>query len=181
MAEKQLDKAIDAANAQIAKSPNNSAFYDLLGTILFNNKKDMNGAEAAFKKSAELDKNNSDALLKLGQVEVAKGSTDQAIETYKQSVKDNPTEPSFYILLGSCTNRRRTGNRPKTHTRRRLTSSPTILWRRTIWPTRCFRLAATWMSPYHWRRTPVVKCLTAQTQPTLWDGSYIKKEPTDQL
>ncbi len=34
----------------------------------------MNGAEVALKKAAELDKNNSDALIKLGQVQAAKGS-----------------------------------------------------------------------------------------------------------
>jgi tetratricopeptide (TPR) repeat protein len=100
LAQNQTDKAIAAANAQITKSPNSSAFYDLLGTVLFNSKKDFDGAETAFKKSAELDKNNSDALLKLGQVQVAKGSTDQAILTYQQSLQNNPREAMFYILMG---------------------------------------------------------------------------------
>jgi tetratricopeptide (TPR) repeat protein len=100
LAQNQTDKAIAAANAQIAKSPNSSAFYDLLGTSLFNGKKDFNGAETAFKKSAELDKNNADALLKLGQVQVAKGSADQALATYQQSVQNNPREAMFYILMG---------------------------------------------------------------------------------
>jgi tetratricopeptide (TPR) repeat protein len=100
LAQNQMDKAISVANAQIAKSPNSSAFYDLLGTTLFNNKKDLDGAEAAFKKSAELDKNNADALLKLGQVQAAKGSPDQAIATYQQAIKDNPREASFYIFTG---------------------------------------------------------------------------------
>jgi len=100
LAQNQTDKAISAANAQIAKSPNSSAFYDLLGTTLFNNKKDLDGAATAFKTAAELDKNNTDALLKLGQVQLAKGSADQAIATYKQSLKDNPREAMFYILTG---------------------------------------------------------------------------------
>ncbi len=39
-------------------------------------------------------------MLKLGQVQVAKGSADQAIATYQQSIKDNPREASFYILMG---------------------------------------------------------------------------------
>jgi len=98
--QKQVDNAVAAANAQIAKVPNSSAFYDLLGTALFNNKKDMNGAEVALKKAAELDKNNSDALIKLGQVQVAKGSTEEAIATYQHSIKDNPREASFYVLMG---------------------------------------------------------------------------------
>jgi tetratricopeptide (TPR) repeat protein len=100
LVQKQVDKAIEAANTQIAKVPNNSNFYDLLGTALFNNKKDYAGAEAALRKAAELDKKNSDALLKLGQALHAQGSSDKAIATYQQSIKDNPNEVSFYILLG---------------------------------------------------------------------------------
>ena len=99
-AENQPDKAVAAANAQLAKSPNNSAFYDLLGTALFNGKKDLKGAEAALRKAVELDRNNSDALVKLGKVQVAEGAADQALATYQQSIKDNPREISFYILAG---------------------------------------------------------------------------------
>jgi tetratricopeptide (TPR) repeat protein len=47
VAQKEYDKAIAAANAQIAKSPNTSNFYDLLGTALFDGKKDYPGAEAS--------------------------------------------------------------------------------------------------------------------------------------
>jgi tetratricopeptide (TPR) repeat protein len=100
VSQKQVDKAVAVANAQITKAANSSAFYDLLGTLLFNNKKDLNGAEAALRKSADLDKSNSDALVKLGQVQIAKGSVDQAISTYQNSIKDNPREASFYILMG---------------------------------------------------------------------------------
>ena len=100
LAQNQTDKAVAAAQAQIAKSPNGSSFYDLLGSVLFNDKKDMDGAEAALKKSVELDKNNSDALVKLGEVQASKGSADQAIATYQQSVKDNPREITLWIVLG---------------------------------------------------------------------------------
>ncbi len=100
IAEKQPDKAIGAANTQIAKSPNNSNFYDLLGTALFDGKKDLKGAEAALRKAVDLDKTNSDALVKLGKVQVAGGSTDEALATYQQSIKDNPREITFYVLAG---------------------------------------------------------------------------------
>ncbi|MGA9903324.1 MAG: tetratricopeptide repeat protein, partial [Terriglobales bacterium] len=96
----QPDKAIAAANAQIAKSPNNSGFYDLLGSALFYNKKDIAGAEAAFQKSATLDKHNADAVLKLCQVQAASGNMDQALATAQQALKDNPREPAFYVLIG---------------------------------------------------------------------------------
>jgi tetratricopeptide (TPR) repeat protein len=99
LAQKQPDQAIAAARAQVAKSPNTGGFYDLLGTALFQ-KKDYPGAEGAFRKAIELDSNNSDALLKLGQVQVAQGSVDQALALYQQSIKDHPREIAFYILAG---------------------------------------------------------------------------------
>ena len=88
--QKQYDKAIAAAHAQIAKSPNNSNFYDLLGTALFDGKKDYAGAEAALRQAVDLDKTNSDALEKLGKVQIQQGNMDQALALYQQATKDNP-------------------------------------------------------------------------------------------
>src|SRR5579859_188872 len=99
-AQKEPEKAIAAAQAQIAKQPNNSNFYDLLGTALFNGKKDLAGAESALNKAVELDKTNTDALEKLGKVQVQAGEADKALALYQQSIKDNPREARFYILCG---------------------------------------------------------------------------------
>jgi tetratricopeptide (TPR) repeat protein len=104
LAQKQVDKAVDAANTQIAKVPNNSAFYNLLGGVLFNGKKDLTGAEAAFTKATALDKTNENALVMLGQVQIAKGSAGQAVATYEHALQDNPRDISFYILLGDLYN-----------------------------------------------------------------------------
>ena len=65
LVQKQPDQAVAAARTQIAKSPSTGGFYDLLGTVLFQ-KKDLSGADAAFHKAIELDKNNSDALRETG-------------------------------------------------------------------------------------------------------------------
>jgi len=102
LAQKQPDQAIAAARAQIVKSPTSSGFYDLLGTALFESKKDLSGADAAFHKAIELDTNNADALLKLVQVQHAEGSgsVSQALAIDLQSIKDHPREISFYILAG---------------------------------------------------------------------------------
>ena len=100
VAQKQIDRAIAAANAQIAKSPNNGSFYDLLGSLLFSVKKDLSSAETAFRKSVELDKNNSEAVIKLGQVQAARGEIDQAIATCQQALQDLPNTAQFYTLLG---------------------------------------------------------------------------------
>jgi len=107
VAQKQVDQAIAAAKTQIEKSPNNSGFYDLLGSVLFGNKKDLTNAEGAFKKSAELDKTNSDALIKLAQVQAAEGSIDQAIATCRHGFEDNPSQVGLYILLGDLYQSRR--------------------------------------------------------------------------
>ena len=113
LTEKQADKAFAAASAQIARVPNNSAFYHLLGSALFNQKKDLPGAEAAFGKAIELDKNNQDALIMLGQVQIAKGVKGQAIATYERALQDNPRDISFYILLGDLYNSQHEVNKAK--------------------------------------------------------------------
>jgi tetratricopeptide (TPR) repeat protein len=99
-AQKRPDRAVDAARTQIAKSPNNSGFYDLLGTALSTDRKDLSAAASAFQKSTELDKNNSDAMLKLAQAQAAMGSTEQAIATCQRGSASNPSDPSFHILMG---------------------------------------------------------------------------------
>lgn len=98
--QKQYDQALAAANAQIAKSPNNSNFYDLLGTALFDGKKDYAGSETALRKAVELDKNNTDAIEKLGKVQIQQGKADQALALYQQAIKDNPRAARFYLLAG---------------------------------------------------------------------------------
>jgi tetratricopeptide (TPR) repeat protein len=97
---KQPDKAIAAANTQIALSPNNSAFYDLLGSVQ-ETRKDYGAAQTSLKKAVELNKNNTDAYAKLCHVQAVSGSVDEAIATANNAVRDNPKEASFYILLGS--------------------------------------------------------------------------------
>ena len=110
VAQEQTDSAIAAANLQIAKVQGSSGFYDLLGTVLFQQKKDLNGATAALTKATQLDKNNTDARIKLGQVQAADGHVDDAIATYQQGLKDNPQEASFYVLLGQLLQSRRDWN-----------------------------------------------------------------------
>ncbi len=124
IAQKQPEKAINAANTQITKSPNNSNFYDLLGTALFNGKKDLPGAEAALRKAIQLDKNNVNALEKLGKVQVQEGSADQALALYQQSVKDNPREVSLYILCGELYEAKKNWEQAKAMYQQALSISP---------------------------------------------------------
>ena len=124
VAQKQYDKAIAAANTQIAKSPNTSSFYDLLGTALFDGKKDYAGAEAALRKAIALDKNNVDALEKLGKVQIQEGSVDQGLATYLQAAKDNPNAVGFYILAGELYENKKNWDQAKAMYQQALSVSP---------------------------------------------------------
>jgi tetratricopeptide (TPR) repeat protein len=124
VAQKEYDKAIAAANAQIAKSPNTSNFYDLLGTALFDGKKDYPGAETALRKAIALDKNNIDALEKLGKVQIQEGSIDQALATYLQAAKENPNEVRFYILAGELYEAKHNWDQAKAMYQQALSLSP---------------------------------------------------------
>jgi Flp pilus assembly protein TadD len=97
---KQFDVAVSSVRNQIAKSPKNSEFYDLLGVALSRNKGNLNEAEAAFSKALELDANNYDAIINLGETETANGDIEKAITLFENSVKDHPQQSPFYIFLG---------------------------------------------------------------------------------
>jgi len=99
LVQNQIDKAIATARTQISKAPENGSFYDLLGTILFRNKKDLEGAEMALQKSVDLD-HNSDASIKLSEVQAAKGEVDRAIATSLQAINSHPRNANFEVLLG---------------------------------------------------------------------------------
>jgi tetratricopeptide (TPR) repeat protein len=99
--QKEPDRAIAAAKTQLAKYPKNAGFHIMLGQLLMEQKKDLAGAEAEFKQASDLDKKNSDALVKLGAVRNERGATDQALQTYFDGSKINPKEIAFYLLAGS--------------------------------------------------------------------------------
>src|SRR5208282_2315197 len=99
--QKQPDKAIATARTQLARYPKNAGFHIMLGQLLMEQKKDLAAAEAEFKQASDLDKKNSEALVKLGVVQNARGATDQALQTYLDGSKINPKEIAFYLLAGS--------------------------------------------------------------------------------
>ena len=98
--QKQPDKALAVANAQLAKYPKNTGFHIIVGRLLFEQQKDAAGAEAEFKRAVELDKNNTEALVSLGRAQSEQGKTDQALQTYLDAAKNNPKEIAFSLLAG---------------------------------------------------------------------------------
>lgn len=98
--QKQPDKALAAIKAQIAKYPNNTAFHTMLGDLL-KQAKDPGGAEAEYKRAADLNKYNIVALVKLGMAQSERGALDASLQTYLDAAQNNPKQPTFYLLAGS--------------------------------------------------------------------------------
>ena len=98
--DKKPQEALAAANRQIAISPSNSSFYDVLGS-LYLNRGDYPNAVSALKKSVELNKTNVDAYLKLVRAQKAMKALDDALATCGNGTRDNPREAAFYMLAGS--------------------------------------------------------------------------------
>lgn len=124
VAQKNYDKAIAAANAQIAKSPKVSNFYDLLATALYDGKKDYAGSRTQLEKAISLDKNNVDAIEKLGRVEVQQHQIDQALSLYLNATKSFPREVRFFILAGQLYSNQQNWDQAKAMYQQALALSP---------------------------------------------------------
>jgi tetratricopeptide (TPR) repeat protein len=99
--QKQADRAIAAARAQLSRVPKSPGFHVMLGQLLMEQSRDLAGAEQEFRQASDLDKKNSEALVKLGLVQNLRGAPDQALQTYLDGSKINPNEIAFYLLAGA--------------------------------------------------------------------------------
>jgi len=119
--------AFNAARTQIAKVPDSSVFYDLLGTALFDHKRNLEDeaeAEASLSKAVQLDERNVDAWLKLIQLQVVHDSVDHAIATCHLAIQKNPDEAGIYVLLGELHNSKQQWNAAKEALQRALALDP---------------------------------------------------------
>lgn len=101
LTQKQPDKAMATIKAEVARYPNNSGFHVMLGDLLKEQAKDVAGAEAEYRRAAELNKNNIGALVKLGMVQSQRGASDTALQTYLDAARNNPKVATFYLLAGT--------------------------------------------------------------------------------
>jgi tetratricopeptide (TPR) repeat protein len=124
LVQKQPDRAIAAVKTQLAKYPRSAGFHIMMGQLLLDQKKDLAGAEQEFKQAAELDKKNSEALVKLGAVQNERGATDQALQTYLDGSKANPKEIAFHLLAGGIYESRQDWDNAKQQYRKVLEIQP---------------------------------------------------------
>jgi Tfp pilus assembly protein PilF len=84
----------------LERNPAQAGLYVLRGEALLQNKQFVE-AEKALARAVEIDKQNVNAFVLLAQVEIAQGSTDQAISNYKRAIEVAPNTVQLYVALGS--------------------------------------------------------------------------------
>jgi cellulose synthase operon protein C len=82
------------------------------------------GAETNLRKAVDLDKNNADAIEKLGKVELQEGQPDRALALFQQAIKDNPRDVLFYTLTGEIYASRQNWDQAKTMYQQALSLQP---------------------------------------------------------
>ena len=87
-------------NAQIAKSPNNSSFYDLLTQLQIQNK-NLDQAAASVQKAIQLNPEDGEAVMLLAQIQVQRGQTANAIGAWEQWLKTHPSDANADAILGT--------------------------------------------------------------------------------
>jgi tetratricopeptide (TPR) repeat protein len=100
MRQKQNAKALERAQAQAAKIPDNDAVYVLIGGLQVANK-DLAAAETSLQRAVQLNSANLDAIILLSKVEMARGEGDQALATAYKSIDVNPRNVTAYFFAGT--------------------------------------------------------------------------------
>ena len=100
MVRKQPAKALRRVQDQIAKVPNSSQLYSLLGQLELKNQQNARPWKL-FRKRSIVDKHNVPAFLMLARTQVAQGSVDKAIAGYQRAMQANPRDVRIYISLAS--------------------------------------------------------------------------------
>jgi tetratricopeptide (TPR) repeat protein len=107
---KQPDKAEGRVAEQIAKSPNNSFFYDLLASLQAQDKK-LDLATATAQKAMAINSSDGDAVSLYAQIQVLRGQTGNAVGVWEQWAKVHRTDAGALAVLGMLEESR--SNRPK--------------------------------------------------------------------
>ncbi len=97
---KQPDHALSRLNAQIAKNPKNSGFYDLLAQLQIQNK-NLDQAAATAQKAMEVNPDDGEAVALYAQLQVQRGQAANAIGAWEQWSKAHPSNAGALAILGT--------------------------------------------------------------------------------
>jgi Flp pilus assembly protein TadD len=97
---KQPAQALTRINQQIAKSPKNSAFYDLLAQLQIQNK-NLDQASIAAQKALEMNPDDGEAVAIYAQIQAQRGQAASAIAVWQKWSKDHPNNAGALAILGT--------------------------------------------------------------------------------
>jgi len=114
LAQGKPKEARDRVTRQLAASPSNPLIHNLLGQLWFE-AKDVERAEAAFKKAIELNEALPISYLNLADLYRRTGKVDQAIQEYEAALVKDPKLLSVQALLGIIHAQRNEYDKAKVH------------------------------------------------------------------
>ena len=121
---KQPAQALARINAQIAKSPKNSGFYDLLAQLQIQNK-NLDQAAAAAQKAMEVNPDDGEAVSIFAQLQVQRGQAANAITAWEQWSKSHPNNAGALAILGTLEESRGNGSKAEDYYKKALAIQPT--------------------------------------------------------
>ena len=120
---KQPAQALARINAQIAKSPKNSGFYDLLAQLQIQNK-NLDQAIAAAQKAIEVNPDDGEAVSIFAQLQLQRGQVASAIAAWEQYSKAHPNNAGALAILGALEEARGNGSKAEDYYKKALAIQP---------------------------------------------------------
>ena len=99
--QKRPDKALARLNAQIARSPTNSSLLRSPGAFYRFKSKNLEQAAATAQKAIQLNPDDGEAVVLLGQIQVQRGQVASAISAWEQWLNSHPNDAGALAILGT--------------------------------------------------------------------------------
>ena len=119
----QPASALARLNAQIAKCPQNYRFYVLLAQLQIQNKH-LEQAAAAAQEAIQLNSSDGDAVRLFAQIEVLRGQTANAIDTWQKWRDAHPGDAGALTILGVLEESRGNADKAETYYKQSLQIQP---------------------------------------------------------
>ncbi len=120
---KQPAHALERINAQIAKSPRNSGFYDLLAQFQMQNK-NLDQAAATAQKAMGINPDDGEAVAIYAQLQVQRGQAENAIGAWEKWSQAHPNNAGALAILGTLEESRGNGSKAEDYYKKALAIQP---------------------------------------------------------
>jgi Tfp pilus assembly protein PilF len=121
---KQPAQALARINAQIAKSPRNNRFYDLLAWTQIQNK-NLDQAAAANQKAMDIDPDDVEAISIYSQLQAQRGQLANSIAAWEKWSQAHPSNAGGFAILGMLEESRGNGSKAEDYYKKALAIDPT--------------------------------------------------------